>query len=123
MKFIKKLGVSLLYMTLPLFVILFLLTLLNYIGVINYKVLNITRFILLILSILIGGYKFGSNSNSKGWLEGLKLGLIITIIFIIINYLVMGITFNIKHIVYFGVILGSSILGSILGINIKTEKN
>ena len=122
MNYIKKLGISLLYIIIPIIVLLFIFTLLNYFNIISYKTLTIFRFILFIISILLGGYKIGSNSNSKGWLEGLKLGLIITIIYLLINYLVFSVSFKFKDLIYFIIILGSSILGSILGIN-KKKKN
>lgn len=122
MKYVKKIGISLGYIIVPLIVLLFFFTILNYIGLISYKVLNVIRFILLIACIIFGSYKLGKESNSKGWLEGLKFGLIICLIFIIINYLIVHVGFNIKHIIYFGSILGSSILGSILGINKKKKE-
>lgn len=119
MAYIKKLGKSFLYILVPMLVLVFFFTLLNYFGLISYKVVNIIKFIILILSIFLGSFVLGRNSNTKGWLEGLKLGLILTIIFILFNYLAFGIIFSIKHFIYFIIIIGTSILGSILGINKK----
>ena len=121
MNYLKKVLKSLLYVLVPVLVIVFILTLLNYFGVISYKTLNVIKYIVLIWSILAGSYIFGKNSNSKGWLEGLKFGLIIIVILLLFNYLVFTMPFNIKAIIYYGIVLGISIFGSILGINKKKK--
>lgn len=123
MNYIKKIGISLLYIFVPIIVLLFIFTLLNYFNIISYNIFKIFRGIIFIIALIIGGFKMGENSNSKGWIEGLKLGLIISIILVIINYLIVRTGFNIKQLLCFGLIIGSNILGSILGINIKKKNS
>ncbi|MBR1376824.1 MAG: TIGR04086 family membrane protein [Bacilli bacterium] len=122
MEYLKKTLKSLLYVLVPILVVILLLTILNYFGIISYKVLNILKYITLIISILIGSYNFGNNSKSNGWLEGLKFGGIIVVILLLFNYLVFNMPFTIKAILYYGIVLGISILGSIFGINKRKEK-
>ena len=61
----------------------------------------------------------GKNTVNKGWLEGIKFGLICIIIFIIFNYLAFDTFFNISNIILYIITLTASILGSIIGINFK----
>lgn|SRR5574344_2108829 len=121
MLYIKKVGKALLYMLIPLLIITLIFTLLNYLGIISYKVMDVIKFITLIVSIFIGGFIFGKDSKEKGLIEGIKLGVIVIVILVLFNYLIFNIPFAIKHLIYYSTILGSSILGSILGINKKAS--
>ena len=123
MNYIKKLGISFGYIVIPIIIGLFILTLLNYFNIINYKLFNVMKLILLCFSIILGGIKLGKNSKKKGWMEGIKLGLIISIFILIFNYLIFRVGFSFKQIFYFVIIFGSSILGSILGINIRKKNS
>lgn len=117
MNYIKKIGKSLLYVIIPILIMMLFLTILNYFGIISYKVLNVIKYITLIISIFVGSFIFGKNSHNKGLIEGLKFGLIIIIILLLFNYLVFSMPFNIKALVYYSTVLVISILGSIIGIN------
>src|SRR5574344_422711 len=119
---IEKYGKTLGLIFGPLLILLFIFTSLNYIDIISYKVFTIIRFILLIGCLFIGSYIYGKTVTNKGWLEGLKLGLIIIVIFMFFNYIIFRLGFNIKHIIYYIIILGSTTLGCILGINKKITK-
>lgn len=116
MEYLKKLSKSLLYVLIPTLILLFIITVLNYFGIMGYKALNIFKYIILFIFILIGSYKFGYKNKNKGLIEGIKFGLIIIVIFILLNLLFKGL-FSIKNIIYYGIILVTSILGSILGKN------
>ena len=61
----------------------------------------------------------GKNTVNKGWLEGIKFGIICIIIFTIFNYLAFDTFFNISNIILYVITLIASILGSIIGINFK----
>ena len=119
MNYLKKLGKSLLYIIIPSILFTFILTLLNYFDIISYNSLNIIKYILFFISLFISSFIFGKFSNSKGWLEGIKYGLIIVIILLLFNYLVFNTPFNIKAIIYYLIILATSSIGSMLGINFK----
>ena len=74
------------------------------------------------MALFIGGLYIGRKSMKKGFLEGLKLGIIFSLFLIIFNYLGLGNGFKLKYILYYTILIISSIFGSIIGINIG-EKN
>ena len=92
-----------------------IITIFNYFNVINGIVLKI---IFLIIPI-IGSYRLGKLSNEKGYIEGIKYGLIWVILFAVICLICK--VFDWTSIIYYFILLFISILGSILGINKKKK--
>lgn len=117
MNYLKNVGISILYVLGILFVLTFLITVLNYFNLISGKTLSIFKISILFLSMFIGGFIIGKKSQTKGWLEGLKLGLILLIVSILFNYLAFDKGFQIKNIVYDIILLISCMFGSMIGIN------
>ena len=114
-KIIKSLGFSigiLLGLTL-------IITILNYIGIIGTTIVDAFSYITPFISLFIGGLLLGKESNNKGWLEGIKYGLICIVIFFIFNFLAFNQIFNTKSIILYIVTLIASILGGMIGINMK----
>ncbi len=64
------------------------------------------------------GFKNGKISKSKGYLAGLKIGLIFIAILIIFNLIFLR-NFKISLLIYYLLLLMSSVLGGMLGINRK----
>lgn len=93
----------------------FILTLLNYFNLIPNKILSILKLLLPLISIFIISYKLGKQSKKNGYLEGLKIGFIIVILFIILVLLLDK--FMLKSCVYYLILILSSIMGSMVGIN------
>ncbi len=122
MEYIKKVLKSLAYVAIPIIAIIFILTILNYFGIMPYKILNIFKYILVFISTFIGSIYYGLQNKKKGIQEGIKFGLIIIIILLLFNYLVFLNKFNIKALIYYILILIVSILGSVIGVNIKAVK-
>ncbi len=114
----KRIIKPLLYSLGILFIAAFILTLLNYIGIITGFPLKIIKIVIPILSYIIAGFMVGKKSDKKGWLSGIEIGLIITIILLIIN-LLFNKTATIKLILYYIVLISISTLSSIIGINKK----
>ena len=119
MFFLKKLGKSFLISLITLLVLTLIVTIFNYIGLFNLSIVNVFSYITPFISLFIGGVIMGKNTVNKGWLEGIKFGLICIIIFIIFNYLAFDTFFNISNIILYVITLIASILGSIIGINFK----
>ncbi len=115
MKYIKILN-KVLYILIPILVTMFILTILNYFNIINYNTLNILKYITIIISIFISSYKLATTSKNKGYITGIKLGLIIIIIILLINFFIFK-EFSIKTLIYYSIILTTSIVGSIIGKN------
>ena len=87
---------------------------------------NTTNSVLKLLSILIfsfiSGIYIGIKSNNKGYLEGIKVGLITILFMILLSYLGFNDNFNMIKILYYFLILLVTIIGSVIGINKKEKK-
>ena len=66
-----------------------IITIFNYFNVINGIVLKIIFLIIPIISIFIGSYRLGKLSNEKGYIEGIKYGLIWVILFAVMYFLMI----------------------------------
>ena len=117
MKYLKKLGFSFLYIIGTILISTFIITLLNYFNIISDKVISIFKILIPVISLFIGGFYIGKRSNNKGYLEGLKLGLIFSIFLLIFNFLAFSNSFKLKYLLFYLIIIISSILGSMIGIN------
>lgn len=115
MKNIKNYGISILIMVIGFILLSFLLTLLSYFDIIGDKTLSIFEIISMILIMLTGGFLIGLKSNKKGWLEGLKIGLIFYVFLSLVNIIFFH-SFNFKTIIYYLILLIPSILGGMIGI-------
>lgn len=96
-----------------------IITIFNYFNVISGIPLKIIFLIIPIISIFIGSYRLGKLSNEKGYVEGIKYGLIWIVLFIIISIICK--VFDWTSVIYYIILLFISILGSILGINRKKK--
>lgn len=120
MKYLKKLLKSTIVAIASILILTLLFTLLNYFNIINNKVLNIFNIIIPIFSLALAGYILGKKSSKNGWLEGLKLGIIIIILMLIIT-LILNSKIEIKNLIFYLLLILSSSFGSMLGINKKKE--
>lgn len=121
MNYLKKVGISLLYIIGIILVTTFLITILNYFNIISGMALTISKILICIISLFVGGVVIGRRSSKKGWLEGLKLSLIFLVLLILFNYLGLGNTPQLKNLIYYLIIIVSCIFGSIIGINKKMD--
>ena len=121
MLYLKKLSKSIGISIILLLILTFIITLLNYINLINIKLVTAFSYITPFISFFIGGLLLGKTSTNKGWLEGIKFGLIIIILLFIFNYLAFNQGFNISNIILYIITLISSIIGSMIGINLKNS--
>ena len=71
--------------------------------------------------IFTGAFIMGRNTNKNGYLEGIKIAIIIDLIFIIFSIIFKD--FKIESIIFYIILLASSILGSIIGIQKKVKIN
>lgn len=94
-----------------------LVTILNYFNLVKGLPLGLITLLIPIISIIIGSYKVGKTSNQKGYIEGLKYGVIWIILFVITNLIIKN--FHITSIIYYIVILLLSMFSASIGINKK----
>lgn len=122
MEKIKKYSLSIgIYISLIL-IFSFFINLLNYFNILSENSYKIFLVLLVSISMFISAFILGKNTQEKGYLEGIKLGLILIILMITISYLSSDILPSIKSIIYYLILLLSSIIGSTFGINKKKEK-
>lgn len=121
MNYLKLLGKSFIYIVSILLISTLVVTILNYFNIFGSKLVTFFKIVIALISMFVGGFIIGKNSKQKGWLEGLKLGLIVLLILVLLNYLILRQSFEIKNLVYFLILLSSSIFGSMIGINKKVQ--
>lgn len=119
--FFKNILKSLLVSVISILVLNLIITILNYISIINLNIINILKYIIPFISVFIGGLYIGKQSINKGWLEGLKLGILFVMILFIINLVFYD--YNFKQIILYITVIMGSILGGIIGINKKQREN
>ena len=118
-KYVKYLK-ALLYIFIPLFIFNIVLSILYYFDVIEGNTLNILNLVITIISVIIGGIYIGNKAEKKGYLEGLKLGFIISLIFLLMNFIIFK-GLNTKSLIYYLALILISTFGSMIGIS--TRKN
>ncbi len=126
MNYLKRLGISISISVITFISFSLIITLLSYINVLKGNGIVIATLLIPIISIFIGSFSLGRKSNKKGWLEGIKLGAILIFIIFLIDALIFK-SFILKKIIYYSILLITSILGSMIGIvnkkkNIKQKK-
>ena len=104
-----------------LLILTFLVTFFSYFNLMSDKFVSIFKIIIPIISLLIGGFYIGKRSSKKGSIEGFKLGLIFSILLIIFNFLAFDYSFKFKYLLFYFILIVSSILGSMIGISIKKD--
>lgn len=123
MKYAKNLGFSLLFIIGSLLILTLLLTFFNYFNLFSNGLVSTFKIIIPIISLFAGGFFIGKKSSKKGWLEGLKLSLIFTIILILFNLLGLENKLELKNILYYLIIIISCMFGGMLGINKNNSEN
>lgn len=92
-----------------------ILTVFSYFGIIYGSVLKIIELLIPVISIFVGSYILGKNSNNKGYIEGIKYGSIWVLLFLVINIIFKNFTY--LSLVYYLILMIVSIFASIIGIN------
>lgn len=120
MNYLKYLKV-LVYILVPLLIFNTILSICYYFSIIGSGTVNYLKLFSVGVSMLIGGIYIGGKTSKKGWLEGLKIGLEVIILLFIIGYLAFNQGLGLKNIIYYMILLVSSVLGSMIGINKRKQ--
>ena len=118
MEIIKKYSFRFLYTILSIVISLLLITTLYHFNIISSNIYQTLKLIVLLVNILISGIILGKKATSKGYLEGIKLGIFMILLCFLIT-LVTGQELKIRLLLYDSMILITSILGGMIGINKK----
>ena len=120
MSYLKYLK-ALLYIFVPILFFNFIFSIFYYFNMIHSGMMNYLKLFSVGVSMMIGGIYIGSKASKKGWLEGLKISGEVIILFFIIGYLAFDQGFSLKSIIYDMILLVSSVLGSMIGINKRKQ--
>ena len=113
--YFKSLAISMLgIITIPI-----LLTIFNMFKLYTNKII-----IIIVGSILmfISGLILGKKVEKNGYLNGILLS-VITILFLLIISIIFRFKLNISTLIYYVILIISTVLGSVLGINKKAKSN
>ena len=102
-----------------LFVFTFLVTILSYFNIMSDTLTTIFKMIIPIVSVLASSILLGLKSTKKGWLEGIKLGTLICILLFFFNLFGLNNSFKLNQLLFYGILIFTSIVGSMIGINRK----
>lgn len=116
---VKNYLIAIGYFLLVVAVFAIILTIFNYYDIVTNKLFKVIKVLIPSLALFIGGYKVGNNANKKGYIEGIKLSLIVIVILFIFSYLGFNASFSISLILYYIILIISSMLGAMIGINKK----
>ncbi len=119
----KKIGSSVLYGTITIFVIAIAASLI-FSLLLRFTELtesSISLFVTIIsfLSLFIGGFMSGGKGKTKGWVLGGSTGLIYTIIVFLFQYLGYDSLFSMEQLVYHACYILTAMMGGILGVNMS----
>lgn len=118
-KTLKTFLKSILIIIIGLFISSILINTLYYFDIVSNNIIKYLKMFLSIGIFFISGLYIGKNSTSKGYINGLKLSLIIVIIFII-----FGLIFNniiVSRIIYYLIMSTCITFGAMIGISKKEE--
>ena len=85
------------------------------------KVVKIISFVYMLLLFLGFGFKAGKETEAKGFLAGLKIGGIFLLLEFLMSLFLNRFEIHLFTFLYYGLLLLSSVFGSMLGINTKNE--
>jgi putative membrane protein (TIGR04086 family) len=115
MNYLKKIGKSLLYTFSTILIGVLIITVFNYLNVFSIKLVSISKIFILVLAIFVGSFLLGIKSDKKGYLEGIKYGIIVSMILAILNMIIYH-NFELKDLILYTIIIICSCLGSMVGI-------
>lgn len=121
MTYLKKLGRALLFVLVISTLLTFIITIFSYFNIFSDNLTKVLKLMTPIIGVFTGGIVIGRRTNKKGFVEGIKLALIIDIILIIIS-LISG-SLNVESILFYLILLISTIFGSMIGIQKKVKTN
>jgi len=119
LKTLKIYGKTITKFLAALFTLALILALFNSLNLLYSKATDIIIMIGMVLTLFIIGFSYGKKAEKKGYLEGLKIGGCLIFLMIIINLIFYQTGFSFERIIYYSVLILSSTLGSMMGINKK----
>lgn len=120
MKYVKEYGITLLQFLGFLLGGSIVLSIFYYL-LFSTKVANVFSFVYMVIVFFMFGYKLGKKTENRGFIAGLKIGLLLLFVLILLNVGIYQTEFHVIRMVYYIVLLFASVVGSTIGINRKKE--
>ena len=120
MNTIKKFSITLLSIIISVIAATLILTGLYYFDYISTDTYKFLKIGVLIISLVLNSIVLGKSSIKNGYLDGIKLGILLILFCTFIS--IVNKSISIKLILYNFIILISSTLGSMIGINTKKKR-
>ncbi len=114
---------SLVFILVPLIISAIISTIINYFDLLNTNYIKYLNIILIIISMFIGGFYLGKRSPAKGWLEGIKIGLIWVFLLFVVSYLGFDKGIDFKSLIYYIILVFASMFGGAIGINKRSNNS
>ena len=121
MNYLKKLGKFLLIIFSSILILGLLLNTLYYFDIVNNNIYNIMKMLIVLVTLFVSALFFGKSSLKYGIVEGLKLGAIFLLVMVILKTITNS-PFDIRTIIYSIIILLTTSVGAVIGINKKEKK-
>jgi len=94
--------------------------LLNLIGL-NYKITTVLNIVVMVILFLVFGFIEGLNTSKKGFVAGFKIGILFIIVLVLFNLIWFKSSFFVSRLVYYLILILSSVVGAMIGINRKKK--
>ncbi len=112
--FLIKYLKSYMYIFISIIILSLIVGTLSYFNVISISTSNILEIVSIIIAMFVGGFYIGRKSNKKGYIEGLKIGSLMIFLVFILSSFFFDKSINLSSLVFYVIILISSVLGSII---------
>ncbi len=122
MEKLKNYGISLLWELGVLLGISLVVTLLYHHDIVNATIVNWSKILLPLIVAFIGGWVVGKRAPKKGYLEGIISGIILVFLFFLFSFLASCDSIKLRTIIYYIILIATSMFASMIGINRKKEK-
>lgn len=99
-----------------LLIYLLVLSLTHYLGLFKLASIGTINFVIMAIASFMGGVLRGKKTSKKGYLEGLKLGGILSLVLLLINIIFFR-HFDLYVVMYYLILVVSAVIGSMIGIN------
>ena len=120
MQYLKKIGKFILFTLISIILLGLMLNALYYFDIISNNVYNIMKMVIILVILFINSLLLGKSSSKYGIVEGLKLGAIFLLFMVIIKLIIKS-PFDIRTFIYSIIILLTTSIGAVIGINKKTK--
>jgi|GEM_PF-896822 len=117
---IKYLKTSAIYL-IVICVTSLILAILNYFGIFGSQTISIIDMLIMVVIFVVLGYIHGKQAEKRGYLVGLRIGCILSLILLILSLIVFRTGIDFSSLIYYLVLIVSCTFGSMLGINKKSD--